>query len=357
MNTWGRGLRLSIFGESHGRAVGITVDGLPPGEEIDIEEVCREMTRRAPGINEFTTARKEPDRVEILSGLYNGKTTGAPICGVIFNTDTKSQDYDSRLRPGHADWTALLKYGGHADMRGGGHFSGRLTAPLVFAGALAKQALARRGAGVYARIAGIGPVEDQGLPCAPEAWREIALKPFPAVNEDILKNEIIKAKEAGDSVGGIVEAVAFGLPGGLGEPFFGSMESVISSLLFSIPAVKGVEFGDGFRIAAMRGSQANDELILENGEIRALTNHNGGILGGITNGMPVVVRAAIKPAASIEHEQRTVDAATMKPALLKTKGRHDPCIAPRAVPVIEAAIAISILDCLLTAQDICRQER
>jgi len=350
MNTWGQGLRLSIFGESHGPAVGITLDGLPPGEEIDMEEINREMLLRAPGRSELTTARREPDQVEILSGLYKGKTTGAPVCGLIYNVDARPEDYDSRLRPGHADWTALLKYNGFADMRGGGHFSGRLTAPLVFAGSLAKQALLRRGAEVYGRIAGIGPVKDQALACTPEAWREIAQKAFPAVDEAALKNEIVKAKDAGDSVGGIIELVVFGLPGGLGEPFFGSMESIIASMLFSIPAIKGLEFGDGFRLAALRGSQANDELILENGAIRSLSNHNGGILGGITNGMPLVLRAVVKPTPSIAQEQRTVDASTMQPALLKTEGRHDPCIVPRAVPAVTAAVALCVLDRMLAAK-------
>jgi len=352
MNTWGQELRLSIFGESHGRAVGITVDGLPPGEEIDMEKVAGEMLRRAPGGSRYTTQRKEADTVEILSGLYEGKTTGFPVCGVIFNTDTRSGDYDTKLRPGHADWTALLKYGGNADMRGGGHFSGRLTAPLVFAGSLAKQVLARRGVFVFGRITRIGQVEDKGIPCDPKVWQMISGKPFPAVHETALQEEIMKAKTAGDSVGGIVEAVAFGLPGGLGEPFFGSMESAVSAMLFSVPAIKGVEFGDGFRLAALNGSQANDGLVLEDGEIRPLTNHNGGILGGITTGAPLIVRVAVKPTSSIPREQRTVDAGTMQPALIKVRGRHDPCIALRAVPVVEAAIALCALDRMLVARSV-----
>ena len=366
MNIWGHSLRLSIFGESHGKAVGVVVDGLPPGEDIDFEEIDREMQRRAPGRSGLATPRQEQDQVEILSGLLDGRTTGAPICGIIYNNDARPDDYDgSLLRPGHADWTAMLKYGGHADKRGGGHFSGRLTAPLVFAGSLAKQVLERYGIEVYGRIAGIGPVEDKTLTCTPESWKGISNKAFPAFYEDILKEEIIKARDDGDSVGGIVEAVAFGLPGGLGEPFFGSMESVIASLLFSVPAVKGVEFGDGFGLAAKRGSEANDELAPCEGEgqrrkddggakaggsITSLSNHNGGILGGITNGMPLVVRAAIKPTPSITREQRTVDAATMEPVTLKTEGRHDPCIVPRAVPVVEAAVALCVLDRLLAAR-------
>ncbi|MCL1880203.1 MAG: chorismate synthase [Actinomycetia bacterium] len=378
MNTWGQALRLSIFGESHGPAIGIVVDGLPAGEAIDLTAVEQEMARRAPGQSAFSTARREADQVEVLSGLLQGRTTGAPILGLIRNTDAHSSDYDSRLRPGHADWTALLKYHGLADMRGGGHFSGRLTAPLVFAGSLAKQLLGRQGITVYARIARIGQVVDQALPYEAVAWAEVSQKGFPAAAEAAMAAEVKQAKSDGDSVGGEVEAVAFGLPGGLGEPFFGSMESCIASMLFSIPAVKGVEFGDGFRLAQMRGSLANDQLTLAAGQtvlikrpsaepasepqvdeaasratpqdIRALSNHNGGILGGISNGMPLVVRVAIKPTPSIASEQQTVDGAELRPVKLCIHGRHDPCIVVRAVPVVEAALALAVLDRWLVAQ-------
>jgi len=327
MNTWGHSLRLSIFGESHGPGVGIVIDGLPPGEPVDFEAVAAEMRRRAPGRDETSTARREDDTPEILSGLLEGHATGAPLCAVIRNHDARSRDYDAKLRPGHADWTALLKYKGQADMRGGGHFSGRLTAPLVFAGAVAKQMLARRGVEITGRVVQIGAVTDP----------------------DAMRAEILAAKAGGDSVGGVVEAVATGVPGGLGEPFFASLESVTASLLFSVPAVKGVEFGDGFGLAAVRGSQANDELYLEDGHIRARTNHNGGVLGGITNGEPVVVRAAFKPTPSIAKPQRTVDAETMRETEIIVRGRHDPCIVPRALPVVEAALALSVLDCMLMA--------
>ena len=327
MNTWGYKLRLSIFGESHGPAIGVVMDGLPPGEPIDLEDVARELLRRAPGRDETATARREEDTAEVLSGLLMGRTTGAPLCAVIRNRDTRSGDYDAKLRPGHADWTALLKYKGHTDRRGGGHFSGRLTAPLVFAGAAAKQILGRHGVTVAGRAARIGAVTDP----------------------DGMRTEILAAKADGDSVGGVIEAVAVGVPGGLGEPFFASLESVTASLLFAIPAVKGVEFGDGFGLAGLRGSQANDELYLDGGHIRAHTNHNGGILGGITNGEPVVVRAAFKPTPSIARPQRTVDAGTMQETELTVRGRHDPCIAPRALPAVEAALALSILDCMLMA--------
>ncbi|MDR1192926.1 MAG: chorismate synthase [Peptococcaceae bacterium] len=351
MNTWGNALRLSIFGESHGPAVGIIIDGLPPGERIDLALVGREMARRAPGQETYATARREADAPEILSGLWAGKTTGAPLGAIIRNQDSQSGDYDTKLRPGHADWTALLKYGGHADMRGGGHFSGRLTAPLVFAGAVAKQLLARRGTTVLARIVRIGEVEDTEAPIDSEAYRQVADRDFPAgaAAGERMKAVILAAKAAGDSVGGIVEATALGLPGGLGEPFFGSLESGAAALLFSIPAVKGVEFGEGFRFAGLLGSQANDELYLDQGAIRAYTNHNGGILGGITNGLPVVVRAALKPTPSIAKPQRTVDSAEWRETELRISGRHDPCVAPRAAPAVAAALALSLLDCLLAA--------
>ena len=351
MNTWGRAVRLSIFGESHGPAIGVVIDGLPAGEVIDLDVTALEMARRAPGRNEFSTARREADEVEILSGLREGRTAGAPICGVIRNKDARSRDYGTTLRPGHADWSALLKYGGWADMRGGGHFSGRLTAPLVFAGSLAKQILARRGVGVFARIAAIGGIEDTEAVSSAEEYRAISVRPFPSsqASEELMKRAIAAAKEDGDSVGGIVDAAVFGLPGGLGDPFFCSMESLISSLLFSVPAVKGVEFGDGFRLAAMRGSGANDALYAEDGRIMARTNHNGGILGGITNGMPLTLRAAVKPTPSIARAQESVDAAAMENTELDIAGRHDPCIVPRAVPVIEACLALCALDALLSS--------
>ncbi|MDR1915671.1 MAG: chorismate synthase [Synergistaceae bacterium] len=349
MNVWGNRVKMSIFGESHGMAVGIVVDGLPAGEVIDLDETASDMRRRAPGHDELSTARRETDALEILSGLDGRKTTGSPVCCIIRNTDARSSDYDSHLRPGHADWTALLKFKGHADMRGGGHFSGRLTAPLVFAGSIAKQILLRRGAEAYARIVAIGPVSDERTSPSIDEYREIARLGFPSFigSADAMKNVIKEAKDAGDSVGGIVEAAVFGLPGGLGEPFFGSMESGIASLLFSVPAVKGVEFGAGFRIAAMRGSEANDPLYVENGTILTRSNHNGGILGGITNGMPLIARVAIKPTASIALEQESVDSRTMSGTAIRVKGRHDPCIVPRAVPVIESCLAICSLDAML----------
>ena len=349
MNVWGSAIKLSIFGESHGRAVGIVIDGLARGEAIDMDAAAREMRRRSPGRDAFSSARRENDETEIMSGLRDGVTVGSPLCAVIYNSDARSSDYDTKLRPGHADWTALLKYGGRADMRGGGHFSGRLTAPLTFAGCLAKQIVRRAGIEAFARIEAIGEAEDRRAVSYDE-YLSISGRDFPASEsaEAAMKEAVKAAKEAGDSVGGIVEAVVFGLPGGLGEPFFGSMESSISSLLFSIPAVKGVEFGDGFRLAAMRGSLANDSLCVTEGKISSRTNRNGGILGGITNGMPLVTRAAIKPTPSIACPQNTVDSAVMRETTLSVSGRHDPCIVPRAVPVVEACLAVAVLDALLS---------
>lgn len=359
MNVWGKGLRLSIFGESHGRAIGLVVDGLPAGEPIDRDEIARDMLRRAPGRDSVSTARSEPDEVEILSGLSgldeleDNRTTGSPICGMIRNSDARSRDYGSKLRPGHADWSALLKYRGFADMRGGGHFSGRLTAPLVFAGSMAKQVLRRRGVEVFARAASIGEASDhcESGEFNMDEYRAISGRDFPArlETEGTMRDAIMAAKAEGDSIGGVVEAAAFGLPGGLGEPFFGSMESSIASLLFSVPAVKGVEFGDGFRLATKRGSEANDAIYIDNGVIKSRTNHNGGILGGITNGMPLLLRAAIKPTASIAIPQESVDAASMSGTTIAVVGRHDPCVVPRAVPVIEACLAICLLDAMLAA--------
>jgi chorismate synthase len=250
--------------------------------------------------------------------------------------------------PGHADWSALLKYGGHADMRGGGHFSGRLTAPLVFAGAMAKQILRRRGVFIYARIAAVGGVTDAHKPESEAAWRALAALGFPASEEAsaLMRSAIIAARGDKDSVGGIVEAAAYGVPGGVGDPFFASVESVAASMMFSIPAVKGVEFGGGFRLADMRGSEVNDALFIRDGVIASRTNNSGGILGGISNGMPIIVRAAFKPTPSIARAQRTVDPVGMTETDIEIRGRHDPCIVPRAVPVVEAGLALSVLDCM-----------
>ena len=352
---FGNILRVSVFGQSHGKAVGVVVDGLPAGEAIDLEELQRFLDRRRPGTGPLSTARKETDVPEFLSGLEGGKTCGAPLCAVIKNADQHSKDYGEladKPRPGHADFTAWAKWGGHADMRGGGHFSGRLTAPLCVAGGIAKQILARRGIFVGAHLASVAGICDRPFPLYPTAalFSEIAAKPFPVLDEaagERMRAAILEAKNDLDSVGGVIECAAAGLPAGLGEPMFGGVENRLAAALFGIPAVKGVEFGEGFRAAELRGSENNDPFTVEDGEIRAETNRAGGILGGITTGMPLVLRAAVKPTPSIGRPQKTVRLSAMEAAELTVHGRHDPCVAHRAVPVAEAVTAAVLLDMLL----------
>ena len=352
---FGNILRVSVFGQSHGKAIGVVVDGLPAGEAIDLEELQRFLDRRRPGTGPLSTARKETDVPEFLSGLEGGKTCGAPLCAVIKNADQHSKDYGEladKPRPGHADFTAWAKWGGHADMRGGGHFSGRLTAPLCVAGGIAKQILARRGIFVGAHLASVAGICDRPFPLHPTAalFEEVAAKPFPVLDEaagERMRAAILEAKNDLDSVGGVIECAAAGLPAGLGEPMFGGVENRLAAALFGIPAVKGVEFGEGFRAAELRGSENNDPFTVEDGEIRAETNRAGGILGGITTGMPLVLRAAVKPTPSIGRPQKTVRLSAMEAAELTVHGRHDPCVAHRAVPVAEAVTAAVLLDMLL----------
>lgn len=355
--TWGNRLRLSIFGESHGQAIGMVVDGLPPGLIVDESLIAEDMARRAPGLSWMTTPRREPDRVRILSGVYDGRTTGTPVCGIIENTNVKSSDY-SRFadiaRPGHADYTGFVKYKGYNDPRGGGHFSGRLTAPVVFAGALARGYLSDKGVTVGARIARLGGVDDATMGKIDtellQTLRESAFPTLDALRAGAMQRKIRDAQAESDSVGGIIECIAIGLPAGWGDPFFDSLESRISSLLFSIPAVKGVEFGDGFAIADLRGSEGNDAFAVKDGDIVTRSNRNGGILGGISSGMPVVVRAAIKPTPSIGKKQKTVHMREKTETEIEVAGRHDPCILPRAVPVIEAAVMIALADAALESE-------
>lgn len=353
---WGQNLRLSIFGESHGKGVGVVINGLPAGIELDLEQIDREMARRVPGKSSLSTARQEQDEYELVGGYFNGKTSGSPLCCIIRNKDRRSQDYEDIkgiVRPSHADFTARLKHSGCNDYRGGGHFSGRLTAPLVFAGAIAKQLLGKKGIAIGSHILKIGDVQDESFSLTdidPSLLEELKLKDFPVVSEEIgneMKDKILEAKKEQDSVGGVVETAAVNLPVGLGSPFFDSAESKIAHLLFSIPAVKGVEFGAGFAITEMKGSEANDQFILEEGQIKTSTNNSGGILGGITSGMPLVFRTAFKPTPSISKVQKTVDMEKMEEVEISIKGRHDPCIVPRAVPVVEAAAALAILDLMI----------
>ncbi len=353
---WGRNLKVSIFGESHGVAIGITIDGLPPGLELDLDYINSEMARRRPGKSELSTPRNEKDKFEILSGYFNGRTTGTPLSSIIRNSDTRSKDYSETkdiIRPGHADLTANAKYGGYEDYRGGGHFSGRITAPIVFAGAIAKQVLEAKDIFIGSHIKSIGDIEDDyfnPIEIKKEDLIKLRNNTFPVldVNKgELMKKEILKAKDDQDSIGGVVECTIINMPIGVGSPFFNSIESQLSSLLFSIPAVKAVEFGSGFKITKMNGSNANDEYYLDGETIKAYTNNNGGILGGISNGMPIVFRAGFKPTASIGKSQRTVDMVKKENAKLQINGRHDPCIVPRALAVVEAVAAIAILDLML----------
>ncbi len=353
---WGKNIRISIFGESHGEAIGIVLDGLPSGLEIDLEKIKKEMKRRAPGRNKISTSRKEGDQFNILSGYFNGRTTGTPLASVIYNTNQKSKDYDaikSIMRPGHADYTGHVKYSGFNDYRGGGHFSGRITAPLVFAGAIAKQILLNKNIVIGSHIKSIGNIEEESfdkVSIKPSLLEELIEKEFPVIDDEKgkkMKEYILKLKDEKDSIGGIVETAVVNLPEGVGEPFFDSVESKLSQLLFSIPAVKGVEFGAGFDITDMKGSEANDELYISKGKIKTYSNNNGGIIGGITNGMPLIFRIAIKPTASIAKVQRTVNIDEGTNTKIEIEGRHDPCIVPRAVPVVEAVTAIALLDLIL----------
>lgn len=353
-SVFGNKLKISIFGESHGQGIGVVIDGLPAGEDIDLDEVYRQMQRRAPGGDKTATPRKEADMPEVLSGMLAGKTTGAPLCAVIRNTNTRSGDYGNILnapRPAHSDYAAYLRYNGYNDIRGGGHFSGRLTANLVFAGAVCRQILKRRGVDIAAHIYSIGSVRDKafeptGIPA--ELIERLNGEKFalvdPSVESD-MREAVAAAQKNGDSVGGVVECIVQGFPAGIGEPMFGGVENVIAAAVFGVPAVKGIEFGSGFAGSQMTGRQNNDEFYFdENGEVRTRTNNHGGALGGITSGMPILFRAAVKPTPSISAEQRTVDLSTRENTVLAIKGRHDPCITPRAVPVIEAAAAVALMN-------------
>ena len=345
---YGENIQITIFGQSHAPAIGVTIEGLPAGEEIDLDELKAFLARRAPGNNAWSTPRKEADEPEIQCGIANGKTCGAPLTAIIRNQNTRPGDYANLRtvpRPGHADYTAYVKYNGSADMSGGGHFSGRLTAPLCIAGGICKQILKREGIEIKARIQAIGGIEDPG-----DITKQEVLTDFPVVHAEAglkMQECIAKALSEGDSVGGIIECVVTGLPAGLGGPLFDGMEGKIASAVFGIPAVKGVEFGVGFATAGLRGSENNDAFCIKDGQVLTETNNSGGILGGITNGMPLIFRAAFKPTPSISRPQKSVDLTTGEETTLEIKGRHDPCIVPRAVPVVEAAAAIAVYDALL----------
>lgn len=353
-SNFGKSIHISIFGQSHSEAIGVVIDGLPAGEYIDLEQAQAFMKRRAPGQHKYATPRKEADLVEVVSGLMDGKTCGAPLCAMIQNTNARSKDYTHLIktpRPGHADYTATIKYHGFQDYRGGGHFSGRLTAPLCFAGAVCMQILARRNIHIGAHILSIKQIQDQAFDAVhvtAEQLHTVTAKEFPVINDAVavqMQDVIEDARLSQDSVGGIVEAAAVGLPVGLGEPMFDGLESELAAILFAIPAVKGVSFGEGFGAASLFGSENNDPFYYdETGAVKTTTNHHGGSLGGISSGMPLTVKVAFKPTPSISREQQTIGLESKQNETVRVMGRHDPCIVPRAVPCVEAAMAIALLD-------------
>lgn len=347
-STYGENLKLSIFGQSHGAGIGMVLDGIPAGQRVDTDLLQEFLNRRAPGNGDWSTPRKESDQPEFLSGIVDGATCGAPIAAVIHNTNTRSGDYaklKDEPRPGHADYTAQVKYGGYQDVAGGGHFSGRLTAPLCIAGGLCKQWLQELGISIGAHILTIGAVKDTAFdPLAPQL--DCVDSTFPVISKDAadaMKTTIANVRKVGDSIGGSIECAITGIPAGIGEPMFGGVESKLSQILYGIPAVKGVQFGNTMPL----GSENNDAFVWKNGNVLTKTNHCGGILGGITNGMPVYFTVSIKPTPSIALSQQTVDLQTKENVTLAVTGRHDPCIVPRAVPVVEAAAAIAIYDLIL----------
>lgn len=352
-STYGDKIKISIFGESHGNGIGVVIDGLPAGEKIDMDKALVQMARRAPGKDKTATPRRESDLPKVLSGMLGDTLTGAPLCAVIENTNTRSGDYGNLLacpRPGHSDYAAFVKYGGANDIRGGGHFSGRLTAPIVFAGAICRQLLEKKGIKIAAHINSIGNVNDE--PFNPvcidgKLIERLNNSSFALIDEgveDAMRAQVEDARTALDSVGGTIECAVTGIEAGIGEPMFDGVEGVIAKAVFGVPAIKGIEFGKGFELAEMRGSQSNDPFRYSGGKVVSETNNCGGILGGITDGMPIVFRAAVKPTPSISQKQRTVDLQKKENAELEIHGRHDPCIVPRAVPVIEAVTAVAIIN-------------
>ncbi|WP_300282476.1 chorismate synthase [Peptacetobacter sp.] len=367
---WGKNIKISIFGESHGKEIGVVIDGIESGFEIDFDKIKKQMDRRKPGQNKLSTSRKEEDIPEIVSGFFEGKTTGTPLCAVIKNKDKKSVDYTqikNNFRPGHADYTGFIKYKGYNDYRGGGHFSGRLTAPIVFAGAICRQILEKNGIKIVSHIKSIKDIDDDKFDyvnISDNTIQELSEMNFPVINkcvESKMKKEILDARENLDSVGGKIECAVVGIDAGFGSPIFDTIESTISSMMFSIPAVKGIEFGSGFNVSSMYGSESNDELFIDDEyNIKSKTNNNGGVIGGITNGMPIVFTVAIKPTPSIAKKQNTINISkireledninivsnreNIKNTEIEIKGRHDPCIVQRAVSVVENAVAIAILD-------------
>ncbi len=349
----GNKIKVSIFGESHGPAIGAVIDNLPAGEKIDMDELLSFMKRRQGGNNPYSTPRKEDDIPEFISGIKDGFTTGAPLCLLIKNNNTKSSDYKVDIpRPGHADYTSYIKYGGFSDLQGGGHFSGRLTAPICAAGGILIQILKRRGINIISHLSSVKDICDAPINYLSydKEQEKVKISSFPAFDEEVAKemqNIILSAKEDGDSVGGCVECGIYGVPAGVGNPIFDGIENRISASIFALGGVRGIEFGLGFEASKISGSENNDEFYIENDEIKTKTNNHGGVLGGISSGMPIIFKTAFKPTPSISKNQSSVSFSEKKNLCLSTNGRHDPCIAVRAVVCVEAVAAIAISDFLL----------
>ncbi len=350
-NTFGNALSVTLFGESHGDMIGLVMDGLAPGMTVDLDFIRHKLSLRRPA-GDIATGRREEDEFSIVSGVYNGKTTGTPLCILIPNRDVKSKDYSKNedlLRPSHADYTAQMKYHGFQDKRGGGHFSGRLTAALVAGGAILLSALAQKGIYIGTHVKACGGVSDRDFSDLMCDIHTLENKTFAVLDEGVeekMKSRILAARQEGDSVGGILETAIVGMPAGVGEPWFDSLEGVLAHAIFSIPAIKGIEFGSGFGFADLKGSQANDPFTVENGKISTLTNQNGGINGGITNGMPILFRCAVKPTPTIFKEQKTVNIKKMENTVICAEGRHDPAILHRARVVVDSVAAMALCDML-----------
>lgn len=350
--SFGEKFRITIFGQSHSEAIGVVIDGIPAGIKLDTDKIDSFMARRAPGKNKYSTKRNEADKPEIISGIVDGITCGAPLCAVIRNNDQHSKDY-SKLRtlprPSHSDLAAYFKHNGFNDIRGGGNFSGRMTAPMCFAGAVAMQILEKKGIRIAAHIEKIAGVCDSRFDPVNTDLTVLIGKEFPVIDDSVREQMLEKIEEARlglDSVGGVIECAVTGMPVGIGEPMFDGIENVISRAVFAVPAIKGIEFGNGFGCADLTGSQNNDSFIITDSKITTTTNNHGGILGGISSGMPIIFRVAVKPTPSISKPQMTVNLNTLSPEELVIEGRHDPCIVPRAVPCIEAAAALAIINLL-----------
>ncbi|MCR5107700.1 MAG: chorismate synthase [Lachnospiraceae bacterium] len=350
-NYFGNRIKIDIFGQSHSKAIGVTIEGLPAGIDIDEDKLREFLKRRAPGRDQLTTGRKEADEYEIICGMADGKTCGAPLTALIYNKDQHSKDYSNikdMPRPGHADYTAAVKYDGYNDIAGGGKFSGRLTAPMCIAGGIIMQLLEKEGIRITSHIYSIKDIKDTPYDLN-GPFTDVSNRELPVLDKEVIepmKAAVLEAKNRLDSVGGIIECAITGLRAGIGEPMFDGIENLISRTVFAIPAVKGIEFGRGFEAAGIYGSENNDEFCLSEGQIVTKTNNHGGILGGITSGMPIVFRAAFKPTPSIARPQQSVSLSKMQEGTLEIKGRHDPCIVLRALPCVESAAAIALYDAM-----------